>query len=121
MSNNSNHSIRKSTYTSTTFIIIIGCLSLAFIAIYMYNYYKKLKLLSTSITLPYSSCPDYWDSIGNGQCQNTKALGTCSKDVGANIIDFSNEVFTNANTGNYAKCKVANACNISWSNIDRLC
>jgi len=121
ISNNSNQTPRKSTYTSTTFIIVICCLSLVFIAVYSYNYYKSIKLLATSITLPYASCPDYWDSIGNGRCQNTNALGSCSKDVGANIMDFSSEVFTNTNTGNYAKCKWATGCNVSWSNIDRLC
>ena len=119
--NNTSQIPRKSTYSSTTFIIIIGCLSLLFIIIYSYNSYQEAKLLATSVTLPYASCPDYWDSIGTGRCQNSNALGKCSKDVGANIMDFSGEVFTNRNTGNYAKCKWANACNVSWSNIDRLC
>jgi len=36
-------------------------------------------------------------------------------------MDFSGVIFTNANTGNYAKCKWAKACNVSWSGIDRLC
>ena len=121
MNNANNQLPRKSTYSSTTFMIIIGCLSLIFIIIYLYNSYKSAKLLMTSATLPYTICPDYWDSVGNGRCQNTNALGSCSKDAGANIMDFSGEVFTNMNTGNYAKCKWANACNVSWNNIDRLC
>ena len=40
---------------------------------------------------------------------------------GADVIDFSSEVFTNANTGNYAKCRWAKGCNVSWGGIDRSC
>ena len=39
MSNN-NQPIRKSTYSTTTVFIIVGVLSLVFIIIYLYNYYK---------------------------------------------------------------------------------
>ena len=49
------------------------------------------------------------------------ALGSCSKTEGANVMDFGGEVFTNKNTGDYAKCKWAKSCNVSWGNIDRLC
>jgi len=120
MSNN-NQTVRKTTYSSTTFIIIAGVLGLIFVIIYLYNSYKATSLLATTATVAYATCPDYWDSIGNGKCQNTNSLGTCSKEVGSNIMDFSGEIFTNANTGKYAKCKWATACNVSWNNIDRLC
>ena len=118
---NSNQSIRKTTYSSTTFIIIIGVLSLCFLIIYIYKTYMAIKELTTNVTLPYAICPNYWDSIGNKKCKNVNSLGSCSKDIGANIMDFSGEIFTNKNTGDYAKCKWANACNVSWSNIDRIC
>ena len=72
-------------------------------------------------TVPIAQCPDYWESIGNGKCKNTNALGSCSTTAGANVMDFSGEVFTNANTGNYAKCKWAQACNVSWGGVERLC
>ncbi len=123
MSNNNaaNSKIRSSNYTSTTFIIIVAVLAIVFIIIYLYNSYQAAKLLATSITIQSPSCPDYWNSIGNGKCQNVNSLGSCSKDNGANIMDFSSEVFTNNNTGNYAKCKWANACGVSWSSVDRLC
>ena len=119
---NNNTSIRKTTYTSDTAMIIVGVLSLAFIAVYLYNYYKTMKanILANAISIS-PMCPDYWDSIGNSKCQNVNSLGSCSKTDGANIMDFSSEVFTNENTGNYAKCKWAKACNVSWSNIDRVC
>ena len=116
-----NQTTKKPTYSSTTFVIIVGVLCLLFIIIYMYNSYKATMLLATTATVPYSMCPNYWDSIGKGKCQNTNSLGTCSNTTGSNIMDFSSDIFTNINTGNYAKCKWANACNTSWSNIDRLC
>ena len=122
-SNNSNHSVRKQTYTSTTVFIIVGVLAFVGLCIYLYNSYKafKAKLLATNATVAYTTCPDYWDSIGKGQCQNSNSLGSCSTTPGANIMDFSGTIFTNNNTGNYAKCKWAKACNVAWSNIDRLC
>lgn len=118
-----NSTIRRNTYSSTTIIIILSILALAFIIVYLYNNYKDLqnKLLATNITKSNPNCPDYWDSIGNGKCQNTNSLGSCSKMPGANIMDFSSEVFTNKTTGDYAKCKWAKACNVSWNNINKLC
>jgi hypothetical protein len=121
MSNN-NAQIRKSTYTSTTAMIIIGVLILAFIVMYLYNTYISYKNnIATTATKASAACPDYWDSIGNNKCQNSNSLGTCSNTPGANIMDFSGEIFNNANTGNYSKCKWANGCNVSWSGIERLC
>lgn len=118
-----NHSIRRQTYSSSTVLIIVSILVLVGICIYLYNSYKdfKKKLLATNATMAYTTCPDYWDTIGNSKCQNSKSLGSCSKFPPSNIMDFSGEVFTNNNTGNYAKCKWAKACNIAWSGVDRLC
>ena len=120
MNSNNQTGYRKSTYTSTTFIIIIGVMLLFGIVIYLYNLYKSFSNIPNA-TLASSICPDYWDSIGNGKCKNTNAIGKCSKTDGANIVDFSGDIFTNTNTGEYSKCKWANACNVSWSIIDRLC
>jgi hypothetical protein len=124
MNNNSiPQKIRRTNYSTTTVIIIVSVLSLIFIGIYLYNYYKDLKatLLATNITKVAASCPDYWDSIGSGKCQNSKRLGSCSNTPDANIMDFSTDIFTNKSTGDYSKCKWSKACNISWSNIDRVC
>ena len=119
---NNNNSVRQSTYSSTTVIIILSILVLAFIVVYLYNNYKEAKKkMATNITRPIPMCPDYWDSIGNGKCQNTNSLGSCSKMPGANIMDFSSEVFTNKTSGDYAKCKWAKACNVAWSNVNQLC
>ena len=110
----------KSTYTSDTVILIIGILLFIFIIIYIYNTYKSLTSIPLS-TVAYTPCPDYWDSLGNGKCQNINKLGSCSNGEGADVMDFSGDVFTNTNTGDYAKCKWSQACKASWSNIDRLC
>ena len=121
---NNNTSVRKQTYSSSTVVIIISLLALVGICIYLYNSYKEFKarlLSANSAANAYTECPDYWDTIGNGKCQNVNSLGSCSKIKGANTMDFSGEVFTNTNTGNYAKCKWAKACNIAWGNIDRMC
>ena len=118
--NNNNKYIRKSTYTSDTVLIIIGVLGIIFIIIYIYNNYKNIFPKPTG-NMVSAMCPDYWDSIGNGQCRNTNGLGTCSKTEGANIVPFGGDVFTNKNTGDYSKCKWAKHCNVSWSTIDRLC
>ena len=119
-----NKSIRKSTYTSNSVIIIVGVLSLIFIIVYIYNNYTKIVAsvmpTNTGGALG-ATCPDYWDSVGNGKCQNTKKIGSCSKIDGADTMDFSSAVFTNVNTGNYAKCKWAKGCNVSWGGIDRTC
>jgi len=111
---------KQNTYTSTTFIIIISCIVILGIIIYLYNYYKSI-VSATNITVAYTACPDYWDSIGESKCKNTNMLGVCNKTKGGDVIDFSNEIFSNNNTGNYSKCKWTKGCGLSWSNIDRLC
>lgn len=122
MNNNNRTTIRKQTYTTDTIMLIVGFLILAGIGIYLYNNYKALKNAAfPTATSQAPQCPDYWESIGNGQCKNTNGLGSCSTSPNSNIMDFSGVVFTNGNTGNYAKCKWAKACNVSWSGIDRIC
>ena len=120
--NNNRNTIRKQTYTSDTVMLIVGFLAIVGICIYLYNNYKSLKnSLIPKATLTFTQCPDYWDSIGDNKCQNTNSLGSCSTNPGSNTMDFSGEIFTNSNTGNYAKCKWAKACNVSWGGIDRIC
>lgn len=118
---NSNQTIRKSTYSSDTFMMVAGVLCLILIIVYLYNKYQSVKAMTTNITKPYAMCPDYWDSIGNNQCQNTNNIGSCSNTPGSNIVDFGTDIFTNKNIGDYTKCKWANSCNVSWGNINKLC
>jgi hypothetical protein len=120
---NSNTVIRKQHYTSTTVLVIVGVLGFTGLCIYLYNSYKefKEKLKTKSKDAKFLECPDYWDTLGNGKCQNTKFLGGCSNKPGENIMDFGGEIFTNKNAGDYAKCKWASYCNVAWGGIDRLC
>ena len=120
---NNNNTVRQSTYSSTTVIIVLSILALAFIIVYLYNNYKdmKKKMMGPDITRPIAMCPDYWESLGNGKCKNVNAIGSCSKMPGADIMDFSSEVFTNKTTGDYAKCKWAKGCNVSWGTLNSMC
>ena len=117
---NNDQTTIKPTYSSDTVLIIVGGLSLVFVIIYIYNSYKNLYPTPTG-TAAHTLCPDYWDAIGNGKCQNSNKLGSCSNVEGADIMDFGGTVFTNNNTGDYSKCKWARGCNVTWGNIDRLC
>ena len=98
---NDTKSIRKTTYTSDKVIIIVGVLGVIFVIVYIYNNYKKIVASvmpkATGGTVG-ATCPDYWDSIGNSKCQNSKKIGSCSKTDGADVMDFSSDVFTNVNT-----------------------
>lgn len=103
-------------------IYLIIFLALGLAILYLWNYYQQLKnILTITKPLLVSDCPDYWESIGNGKCQNVNYLGSCANVAGNNIVDFSGDLFNNMNVGNYAKCKWATSCNTSWSGVDRLC
>jgi hypothetical protein len=68
-----------------------------------------------------SKCPDYWTTLPNGRCKNTKKIGICKTRDGANIMDFEkNEIFKGEN-GPLAKCDWANKCEAPWEGIDNLC
>lgn len=109
-------------YSTTTIIYVILFLVLALGIVYLWNFYKTFKsqLLPSQAMLK-ADCPDYWESIGDGKCQNVNVLGSCANQPGTNIVDFSGDIFTNSNTGDYAKCKWATACSMSWTGIDRVC
>jgi len=109
-------------YGSTTVIYIVSFLAIGIAIIYLYKFYKSFQLASASTNANlFPDCPDYWDSIGKGVCRNVNFLGSCAQTPGSNTVDFSGTLFTNVNTGNYAKCKWSQGCNMSWSGIDRVC
>ena len=109
-------------YSATTVIYIVGFLAMAIALIYLYNFYKTFKgTTGTTVPNSYPDCPDYWESIGNGVCRNTNFIGSCAKTPGSNTVDFSGDIFTNVNTGAYAKCKWSQACNMAWSGVERIC
>ena len=108
--------------SSTTLIYVVFFLATGLAIVYLYNFYKSIQTsVQTKITNIYADCPDYWESIGNNRCRNVNFLGSCALIPGDNIVDFSGEIFTNKNTGNYAKCKWSQGCDAPWSGIQRLC
>lgn len=108
--------------SSTLVVYIVTFLAIGLGIIYLVNYYRSIKaVVQSTAANVYPDCPDYWESIGKGRCRNTNFLGACANVAGANVVDFGGEIFTNANTGAYAKCKWAQACSTAWSGVDRLC
>lgn len=66
-------------------------------------------------------CPDYWiDASGNGaKCVNSKDLGTCKANLGADghsTMDFTVAPYVGSN-GLCAKYTWANACGLTWDGI----
>ena len=68
-----------------------------------------------------SKCPDYWTTLSNGKCKNTRKIGICKTKDGANVMDFnSNEIFKGED-GPLAKCNWSKQCEAPWEGIDTLC
>ena len=67
-------------------------------------------------------CPVYWVQESNGKCRNVHKLGRClTRGERGGLMDFSGDYFQNRDSGNYAKCKFARNCGISWDGIDSIC
>ena len=65
-----------------------------------------------------SSCSDFFDFDGSGNCVNTKDLGTCPPQNGDKhlTVNFNKAPFTGAN-GECAKYAWATKCGLSWGGI----
>ena len=58
------------------------------------------------------ACPDYWQLLLDGRCQNVQGLGTnCVSPMDFNSGEFS------GSKGLTARCKFAKGCNIEWDGI----
>ena len=58
------------------------------------------------------ACPDYWQLLLDGRCQNVQGLGSnCQSPV-----DFNTPQFT-GDKGATARCKFAKGCDIEWDGI----
>ena len=102
-------------------VMTVLIITVMFIIYYAYTSYKKYVNKSTTDPRPYPKCPDYWDSIGDGKCQNTHKIGKCRTKDSLDTVDFSGEIFTDKLSGNYMKCKWAKECHAPWEGIDNLC
>lgn len=58
------------------------------------------------------ACPDYWQLLLDGRCQNVQGLGSNC----VSPMDFNQPQFT-GNNGLNAKCKFAKDCGLEWDGI----
>ena len=128
-SNNKMNSV-KSPISNKNFYIAIAIISLIIImgfGINIYVKYKKYKELEDNTVFPPwpSKCPDYWNNLGDNECENTYKLGKC-KTTDNSTMKFTGMPWENSNKeenikGRYYKCNWAKSCNIPWEGIDSLC
>lgn len=120
--------------TSSSFIVIIVLLFVIGAGIYFYREYKaiseatKKKLLKE--TEP-NSCPDYWEIVDKSvdetgkvkslKCKNVMHIGKVALNPGDDTFTFDDEIFTNPNTRNIARCQWAKQNGVAWSGYERFC
>jgi len=111
-------------------LIIVIVLILVVMGVYYFYLYREYdknrkKLQEKKST---GQCPDYWRVLtkyssspaATSGCENTQRIGRCH--VGANrVMDFSDELYTNRETGDIAKCRWSKHCKAPWQGIDTLC
>ena len=129
-----NNSTVSAYLTTNTIITVVGILFILFTGVYFYNQYrnaqKKLKGESESDNVP-NDCPDYWDIVSRSNdkkgnlasitCRNTQKLGVCALDPNQDTFTFDDEIFTNPNTKDMARCKWSKQCQVAWDGYNNLC
>ena len=95
-------------------IWLIISLIIIFIIISIYYIIKFIKIFKKTSSSDWPpvilNCPDYWNDLGDGNCENIHNLGNCS-----GIKDFSSF------KDDIDKCEFVRKCNITWEGIDRKC
>jgi len=126
---------------SFTIILIIGCV--IFLVVYYWLQWRKYSDEQMRLTWPrhINSCPDYWNHLGRGICQNKFEIGKigdlkCGNNAGrtvdftseldnvqATAVEDEEELYKEMNTKEFrtAKCNWAKHCNVSWEGVDKLC
>ena len=105
---------------NNVFIAFIVALIFGIITILTFKWLNFMKDINSLKLPPWENrCPDYWLMEGEGKCRNIHKLGKCALD-GDGIIDFNKKPFTGED-GNKNKCRIANACNVTWTGIDDKC
>lgn len=114
----------KTFFSTSTFTIIIIILFVFLLGVYLYRAYKDFQNKAKNREDEYAviaQCPDYWEIVEDNKCRNTHFLGSCSNNVDNDIMDFSDEIFTNPKSGDYAKCQWAKGCNVEWRGVKKVC
>jgi hypothetical protein len=96
--------------------ILVGFLVDLGVSVYKTNQIEK----NTKFPPWPAECPDYWQNMGDNQCNNVHNLGDCKSGETDNIMNFNEAIFQNAR-GVYYKCNWAKQCNTPWEGIDNLC
>ena len=93
------------------------------IIIYYYKQYaSEVKSKVRGDKIIRAECPDYWLVEAPLKCRNANKMGLCFKNGdNGGLMDFDTEFFKNPQTGNYAKCRWAKKCHVSWDGIDDIC
>jgi hypothetical protein len=104
-------------------IYIFGIFFFVFILIHYYRQFsKKVEDRKKNETIIRAECPDYWLVEGPSKCRNANKLGKClTKGTEGGLMDFNTDYFNNEETGNYAKCRWAKKCHVSWDGVDHIC
>ncbi len=94
-----------------------------FILVYYYRQYsKEIKAQQKGDKIIRAECPDYWMVEGPAKCRNVNKMGLClTRGQEGGLMDFDTDFFKNQQTGNYAKCRGAKKCKVSWDGIDDIC
>ena len=68
-------------FLCVTIILIIGCV--IFLVVYYWLQWRKYSDEQMRLTWPrhINSCPDYWNHLGRGICQNKFEKVLCSKKI----------------------------------------
>ncbi len=104
-------------------IYIFGIFFFVFILIHYYRQFsKQVDASKKNETIIRAECPDYWLVEGPSKCRNSNKLGKClTRGTEGGLMDFDTDYFNNEETGNYAKCRWAKKCHVSWDGIDNIC
>ena len=73
-----------------------------------------MKESTSTLTFPpqVGGCPDFWQKLLDGRCQNVQGLGSNC----ASPMDFNTQNFE-GDAGRESKCKFAKGCEIEWDGI----
>ena len=104
-------------------IYIFGIFLFLFVIIYYYRQYsQKVNQKKDIDKIIRAECPDYWMVEGSSKCRNSNKLGKClTQGTEGGLMDFDTDFFNNPDTGNYAKCRWAKKCHVSWDGVDQIC
>lgn len=121
--NNTVNIIKKNKALISTLILVFVIMGTYYW--YVYSEYKKEQDRYQKARIA-GVCPDYWENVGDGtkitlKCKNVKKIGRCNITDSNNEKNFDNELYTNKENGDLAKCKWSKYCRAPWEGISDLC